>query len=86
MWATRQDLDPLQEFLKRQTEKMRQSRLHVRRGVGEGVLIVLSLSCLITPPDGEGGSLQQMVGGIHGADRISLTIPLCSMQILKNFC
>ena len=33
-------------------------------GVGEGVLLVLLSSCSITPPFGEGGSLQQMVGGI----------------------
>ena len=31
----------------------------------EGILLVLPLFCSITPPAGEGGSLQQVVGGIQ---------------------
>ena len=59
------DLSSLREFLKWQTEKMWEKRIVCARGVSAGVLIVLPSSCSITPPSGEGDSLQQMVGGIQ---------------------
>ena len=61
--VTREDLAPLREFLKWQTEKMWEKRIVRAGGVSEGVLFVLPSSCSITPPAGEGRALQQLVGG-----------------------
>lgn len=46
-------------------KKMREKQIVRARSVGEGVLFVLPSSCSITPPAGEGGSLQQVVGGMQ---------------------
>ncbi len=67
VWDVRQELAPLQEFLRQKTEKRGRSGSCVRRASVrvEGVLLVLPSSCSITPPVGEEGALQWMVGGAH---------------------
>ena len=49
----------------------------------EGVLLVLPSSYSITPPSGEGDSLQQMVGGMkwHRKERMGITGPLLLIHL-----
>ena len=69
-WDTRQELALLREFLIRQTGKTLEKQVARAEGKKgqtsmEGILIVLPLSCSITPPVGEGEDLQQMEGGVR---------------------
>ena len=74
-WDAQEELALLREFFRRQTEKMWRRRSHVRRGVSEGVLFVLPSSCSITPPTGEGDSLQQTVSGAQWSRQERSGIP-----------
>lgn len=58
-WDAQQELAPLREFLIGQTEKTWEKQV----ARAEGILLVLSSSCSITPPDCEGEGPWQMVGG-----------------------
>ena len=63
VWDIRQDLAPLREFSEGRRKKRRRRGLCVRGVPVRVFLFVLPSSYSITPPVGEGGSLQQMVSG-----------------------
>ena len=65
------------------------NKSRVRRDVGEGVLFVLPSFCSVTPPAGEEGALQQMVGGAQQREQersgISVAPAFLSFSLTTQF-